>query len=558
MKQIDIIKAWSKKRCLIVDDIADVRASIKRWMVDYGCNEVDTAGNAEEAIDLCQHHSYDVVLADYNLGQGKNGQQLLEELRVNKLVSNTALFIMITAEVDSHYVLHALEYQPDDYLNKPLNRNSLRKRLDTALLKNEALRPIKAALDERSVNRAITAAEKSLDSIEEKYLPDLKRALGELYCENKQWEKAREIYTQIPGNNSPLWCRLGAARTDIGLMDYAQAEKALEYIISEFPMCVEARDLLAVLYDLQDLPLRRQEILSQAVKISPRSSTRQRALGDACTDTGEHSQAVHAWRSALKHSKNTCQEIPDDYLALVDSLNLLANESRDGKIEELTSEAFNNLKIVEKKYSRHPVVQIRSKQLRAEVYDIQGKAEDYRAELAKALEILNELDYNALRTTSTKLCIDSARTFMNHGYYEEGEKLLEELAALTDDPILSVQIDKLRREPQTREGITYASRLNKVGISHYENKEYAHAQESFSQVLNELPNHTGLNLNLLQVLVTKSQKEELDEKDLHLLTTCFRRVKHVDSMSPHFKRFQYIREKCLALQQEETHMEETK
>jgi len=112
MKQIDIIKTYGQKRCLVVDDVPDIRASLKRILIDFGSVNVDTAGNAEEAIDICQRNQYDIVLSDYNLGSSKNGQQLLEELRFHGLLKNTALYIMITAESASQYVLHALEYQP--------------------------------------------------------------------------------------------------------------------------------------------------------------------------------------------------------------------------------------------------------------------------------------------------------------------------------------------------------------------------------------------------------------------------------------------------------------
>lgn len=551
MKQIDIIKAWSKKRCLIVDDIADVRASIKRWLVDFGCKEVDTAGNADEAIDLCQRHRYDMILADYNLGQGKNGQQLLEEVRFHKLVSNTSLFIMVTAEAASHYVLHALEYQPDDYLSKPLNRNSLQKRLDTALLKNEALYKIKVALDEGRIEKAIRAAELKLE-IENKYTSDVRRALGDLYCENLQWPEALALYQNTEQSATVLWCRLGSARALIGLERFKEAGNILEKIIDEFPLCVEARDLLAHLYHLQDKPLKQQAVLSHAVQISPRSSQRQRNFGRANSITGEHNLAVQAWRSALRYSRNTCQEKPEDFLHLTGSLNDLANESGPADIPELTKEALETLKQVEKKYPRNPLVMLRSKQLRAEIFELQGKMDKYEEELRQASAIQNEMDYKALRTTSVNLCIDCARAFMKHAHYEEGEKLLAELAKLTSDPALSVQIDKLRRDPQTREGITYASQLNKSGIEYYDNKEYLLAQHAFEQVLKELPNHTGLNLNLLQTLIAKIKQEGSNEKDQHSLNNCLRRIAHIDSESPHCKRYQYLLEKCALLQNEDS------
>ena len=94
MKQIDIIKTYRQKKCLVVDDVPDIRASLKRILIDYGSSDVDMAGSAEEAIEICEKKYYDIVLADYNLGPGKNGQQLLEELRFHGRLKHTAMFLL--------------------------------------------------------------------------------------------------------------------------------------------------------------------------------------------------------------------------------------------------------------------------------------------------------------------------------------------------------------------------------------------------------------------------------------------------------------------------------
>jgi hypothetical protein len=40
----------------------------------------------------------DVVLCDYNLGDGKNGQQVLEETRVRNLMLPSSVWLMVSAE----------------------------------------------------------------------------------------------------------------------------------------------------------------------------------------------------------------------------------------------------------------------------------------------------------------------------------------------------------------------------------------------------------------------------------------------------------------------------
>ena len=87
MKQIDIIKIYSTKKILVLDDFPEIRGDLKRTLKKFGCEHVDTAATGEEAIKLCGQHKYDIVISDYNLGNGKDGQQVLEEVRHLRVLS---------------------------------------------------------------------------------------------------------------------------------------------------------------------------------------------------------------------------------------------------------------------------------------------------------------------------------------------------------------------------------------------------------------------------------------------------------------------------------------
>ena len=119
MLQIDVIRIYKNKRCLVIDDYPDIRASIKRMLNKFGAMNVDTASTGEEAMELCQKYSYDIVLADFNLGEKKSGQQILEEIRYRNLLKHSSLYIMITAETTRDKVYSAIENQPDAYIAKP-------------------------------------------------------------------------------------------------------------------------------------------------------------------------------------------------------------------------------------------------------------------------------------------------------------------------------------------------------------------------------------------------------------------------------------------------------
>src|SRR5690606_23766051 len=113
------------------------------------------AADGEEAIAMCAANQYDFVLCDYNLGPGKDGQQVLEEVRFTKSVPMTSLFVMITAEASSEMVLGALECQPDDYITKPFTQASLKVRLDKAIIRHMALIEIKQAIAEKNYSLAL-------------------------------------------------------------------------------------------------------------------------------------------------------------------------------------------------------------------------------------------------------------------------------------------------------------------------------------------------------------------------------------------------------------------
>ena len=68
LRQIDIIKIYNKKKCLIIDDFPEIRGNLKRTLRTFGAEAVDTAADGEEAIRLCGQNKYDIVICDYNLG----------------------------------------------------------------------------------------------------------------------------------------------------------------------------------------------------------------------------------------------------------------------------------------------------------------------------------------------------------------------------------------------------------------------------------------------------------------------------------------------------------
>jgi DNA-binding NtrC family response regulator len=101
------------------------------------------AANAAAAIRQLGERAFDLILCEYALGEGQDGQHLLEDLRTHHLIPLSTLFIMVTAESSYERVVSAVEFAPNDYLLKPFTADSLFQRIGRALEKRDAFMPLR-------------------------------------------------------------------------------------------------------------------------------------------------------------------------------------------------------------------------------------------------------------------------------------------------------------------------------------------------------------------------------------------------------------------------------
>ena len=120
-------KFYSDKKVLIVDDCEPIRSAVKAMLQKIGFNKINSANNGLIAVSKCEDSVYDFLLVDFNLGEGKDGYQLFEELKYKDLLSPQCCFIMMSAESRRQIVHGMIELQPDDYLLKPFTYKGLGK-----------------------------------------------------------------------------------------------------------------------------------------------------------------------------------------------------------------------------------------------------------------------------------------------------------------------------------------------------------------------------------------------------------------------------------------------
>lgn len=139
-------------KTLIIEDIEKVALVIEQQLRQTKHEGVvHRSRNVELAlgrISAAREEPYDLILCDFNLGEGTNGQQLLEYVRSERLIPRKTAFIMLTAEASYSKVASAVELIPDGYLLKPFTLEGLSQRIDAALEKREALKDALAFIDQ--------------------------------------------------------------------------------------------------------------------------------------------------------------------------------------------------------------------------------------------------------------------------------------------------------------------------------------------------------------------------------------------------------------------------
>ncbi|MBT8328570.1 MAG: sigma 54-interacting transcriptional regulator [Desulfofustis sp.] len=114
---------------LIVDDEESLRLTFEMFLRREGYVNVKVAATLEEALELINNHSFDLIISDIVL-EGDKGTDLLRHIRETGI---TCPVVMITGFPNLDSASEAVRYGAFDYLSKPVNKEKLLKIVAQAL-----------------------------------------------------------------------------------------------------------------------------------------------------------------------------------------------------------------------------------------------------------------------------------------------------------------------------------------------------------------------------------------------------------------------------------------
>ena len=304
---------------LIVEPQSGMRASLHNMLNLCGITKIDHAVSSGTAIRPLKNKSYDLILCEYDLGDGQDGQQLLEDLRHNKLIPLWTVFIIVTAERAYEKVVSAAELAPTDYILKPFTADTLMDRIARAIEKRTAFLPAYHLMEHGNLLEAIDICRIG-GAKYPKYTTDFMRLRAELHVILGEAAEAEKIYQDLLATKAVAWARLGLAKTLFMQGEFGEAEALLQTLVEENSKYMDAYDWLAKTHEAMDQLPQAKEVLADAVAISPHAVRRLRKLGDVALETGDVETAEKSFQKVVHKAKYSEFRDPEDHVRLVRTL----------------------------------------------------------------------------------------------------------------------------------------------------------------------------------------------------------------------------------------------
>lgn len=535
LKQIDIVKIFSDKRCLIIDDFPEIRGSLTRSLKTFGAKAVDTAADGEDAIKLCGNKKYDIVICDYNLGSGKDGQQVLEEVRFLRVLMMTSLFVMITGEQSREMVLGALECQPDDYITKPYTQASLKVRLNKAVVRHQALLHIKKCIADGDYRQALDQCN---DMLAEgtRYGTAVLKMKAQLHFLLKQLTEARNVYESVLSRKPVVWAKLGMGKTLMELNKLEGAEQMFQSVINEDERYIEAHDYMAELHTKKKDMISAQEATERATQISPKSVLRHRKLAKIAEQNNDDETAIKSYQQSIKWGMNSVHESDQDYFNYARKVaNVTAGDS-SAEAKTMIKSANNYLERARKRYSNREDIGVQAQMIETQLHIASGDEKRAENSLQKSRDM-----YSQLAAPPVETSLEFARTLHAADEEKDARELLSNLALRHkgSEEVMQI-IDSITSEPISEEGKIVATKLTKDGIHSYEGKEFEQAINVFTEALATYPNHAGLNLNLIQAVLAATDHIGNTEQYEKLIKRSLRAVGSLSEDHKQHKRYAFL------------------
>lgn len=524
---------YKNKTVLVVDDSDQIRSYFKSMLTLIGFDDVMLARDADMALSYARRVQFDFILSDFQLGSGRDGYQLLEVLRAERLLKPECCFLVVSAERQRQSIHGIIEFQPADYLLKPFSYAELERRIKRAYFIRQTLRPAYVAIAQGDYDRALEACDCIID-LNSNYSIHASRLKAELFIRLERYDEAEHLYQWALSIREYAWAKLGLAVIYGYQGRSSEAEAALQELAKAPETKVEALDWLTRLYISQQKPQEAQAAVEQVAKASPRNYLRQHVLATLAVVNEQKSLAVEVHHRLLTAARHSMYDTADNMLnyarALIEQARDLPEKARPEAIKRV--DEF--LSTIKKRF--HPA------SFEHDRLVIDARLAMLTGNKKLAVQLLEEAEKLSLeRTLSAAATLDRARAYFEAGNLAMCDHYMSTLASMTQEDNLYCSAISLMMQHEQKKHQQLRGQLvesNSAGMQAFGSGDYSMAIEYFRKALEAMPANLNVALNLLQAL---SMRDTLGRDYKALAQHCVDLIEEGRLAAEQQKRYQVIR-----------------
>lgn len=529
----------SGKKILVIDDFPEMRSMLRKMGVAYRGTDIDDAKNGEEAVKCMAKKKYDIILCDYNLGEGKDGQQVLEEAKHKNLINPATIFMMITAENTVEMVMGAMEYYPDGYLSKPFTKTEFAARLEKILQRKADLGEIEQALQKKDNVAAAHLCDEKLATNPRNTLEILK-IKGDLCERMGNYDEAAAIYEKVLSMRDVPWATLGIARIRYHTKEYMIAKEMLQDLIEKNKSYVEAYDWLSKVYDRLGDSNEAQRMLTDAAELSPKSILRQKTLAELAYRNKDFEVAENSFKKVIKIGKNSCYKNPSDFTGLA-------------KVYLDKKNPVDALKVVSgirDEFNKAPEAVLQAAVVESGIYHQLGQPEQAAKAIAEATHIFSTIS----GSVPTSVAFDLAKTCFALGKKDEGENLIKYVVRNhhEDEAVLKQAQSLFNELGLENEGQALISStrqevidINNKGVQLAKEGKLEESIEFFTKAAGGMPENLTINLNAAQSLLMHMQQKGKNDRHLYQTRQYLDRIRQINATDEKYQKLMQMYKKIV-------------
>ena len=510
---------FSKLKVIVIESPSGVKSFMRKNLQEIGftLGNITVIQSPSNAENICRRSSFDIYIINMNIEDTERATELVHKLYDDGLIPTKSVMGIMTSDNSRSTVLSTIEKKPEEYIIKPFNTRQLKIRLYRAYLKKFELSDIFDAIEKEDYQAIVDACFKHLGS-PSIYTHDIRIMLAEALVKQERLEEAELAIREGLNFADVLAYHIELGKILLSSGKYEDAAQEFNYAIKANPLVIESYRWLSELYIRTNDLASAQEIMNQAIKMSPHSSSLLHTQLLFAMKTMDYSTIKDNFNRLLELHRYDPNKLSQLLAGFVQAEIMYVSSAPDTQNIDKLAKHVNAVLTQCEPYMK----------LSKGKFDYNTFKDFSRARIDLAISDnpkARKLFYKTLSAMGNDLLNQSEAMLSNVilglwqiGDYEHAEDLFNYADRDKFDPLIVSCIDCYKKDPKINEKREKYQELNKQGIKYYKQEKYDLALEMFVEALKKSPSNSNATINKAQALLKLASSGELDKnkKDLYL------------------------------------------